>query len=518
MRIGRKSCGKRDSPVVVIGAGLGGLCSAAYLARAGLPVTVVERNNKAGGYATSFRRGRFTFEVSLHGSTLMGAVPQQILADLGISDRLHLTPLPELYRLLGGAVDLVVPQSDPDAYIELLSHHFPEETAGIARFVRILLAIIDETNRLHFNGGRIIKPLFPLLYPQMWRWRNATLAQMIEACVTDPQLGNLLGGLWSYFGLPPASMSAFYYAAAVGEYLKYGSVYIRPRSQELSQLLVEAVQAAAGRVRTGVSATKIDLDGGQVAAVTLSDGSRLPARAAIANISPQIVTATLLPDHLKHQPQLKAYERHRPSLSSFIVWLGLKEPLPPNLPGAEYHIILPDGPDAEYRAAKTGDVQRGAFIVTLYDNILDDYSPPGGATLTILFLCTYASWRPFAEDYARGRKTAYRAEKQRWAEILIQRTEQWLFPGLSAGIEEMVTASPLTCERYTGNPEGAIYGYEQCVENAFISRHPVRTPVKGLYLTGAWTFPGGGFPGVLRSGEATYRAVMGDFGFKSNCG
>ncbi|MEJ2640815.1 MAG: FAD-dependent oxidoreductase [Desulfosarcinaceae bacterium] len=101
--------------MVVIGAGLGGLCSAAYLARAGLPVTVVERQPKVGGYASSFQCGRFTFEVSLHGSTLKGEALQSIFEDLNIRTKLELAPLPELYRLLGGAVDLVVPQRDPDA-------------------------------------------------------------------------------------------------------------------------------------------------------------------------------------------------------------------------------------------------------------------------------------------------------------------------------------------------------------------------------------------------------------------
>jgi prolycopene isomerase len=514
MRIGWKGRDRRDCPVVVIGAGLGGLCCAAYLARAGLPVTVVERHNKVGGYATSFRRGRFTFEVSLHGAPLMGKVPQQILADLGIRERLHLTPLPEFYRLLGGAVDLVVPQNDPQAYIDILSRHFPDEADGIARFVHTVLAIIDETNRLHSNNGRILKPLFPIRYPQMWRWRKATLAQMIAACVIDPRLGNLIGGLWSYFGLPPARLSGCYYAAAVGEFLRYGSVYIRPRSQELSQLLGETVLAARGSVRTQVSATGIHLERDRAAAVTLSDGSRLPARAVIANISPQVMVTRLLPDHLRHHRRLACYGHHRPSLSAFIVWLGLKGPLPPNLRGAEYHVNLPDGPEAEYRAALAGDIQRGAFIVTLYDNILPNYSPPEASTLSILFLCAYAPWRCFAKDYHRGCKAAYQAKKQRWTEILIQRTEQRILPGLASRIEELTAATPLTCERYTGHPGGAIYGYEQCVENAFISRLPIRTPVKGLYLTGAWTFPGGGFGPALRSGLATYQAVMGDLGVR----
>jgi prolycopene isomerase len=514
MQMDWKGAAKEDTPVVVIGAGLGGLSSAAYLARAGLPVTVVERHKVVGGYATSFQRGRFTFEVSLHGSTLRGEALQQIFEELGIREELELVPLPELYRLLGGAVDLVVPQRDPEAYIDLLSHHFPHEAEGIRRFVGTMLAIIRETNRLQRSGNRIFKPFFPFRYPNMWRWRQATLAEMIASCVSDARLANLLGGLWSYFGLPPDRLSAFYYAAATGEYLKYGSLYIKPRSQQLSLILQEAVLKAGGRVLTGEMATRIHLEGDRAAAVSLSSGDRLPAQAVIANISPQVVATKLLPGHQKHRLKFQRYARHRPSLSAFIVWLGLGKPLPPDLQGAEYHISLPEGPQAEYRAALAGDIQKGAFIVTLYDNILPDYSPPEAATLSLLFLCAYEPWRRFAEDYHQGNRAAYEEKKQRWTNILIQRTEQWIFPHLSTMIEIIDAATPLTCERYTGHPEGAIYGYEQSTDNAFMVRVPARTPIDGLYLTGAWTFPGGGFGGVLRSGQATYQAVMGDLGFR----
>lgn len=514
MQRGRKGNAKKRVPVVVIGAGLGGLCSAAYLARAGFPVTLVERHHVVGGYATSFRRGRFTFEVSLHGSALRGQAIQRIFADLGIGDQLELAPLPEFYRLLGGSLNLSVPQGDPDAYIDLLSHHFPHEAEGIRRFVDTMLAIIEETNRLWRGWAKVFKPLFPFRYPKMWRWQRATLAELIASCVSDPHLVKLLGALWSYYGLPPSKLSAFYYAVATGEYLKYGSFYVKPRSQQLSLLLRDSVVNAGGKVLTGLAATRIQLEEDQATAVDLSDGQRLPAQVVVSNISPQTMAAKLLPEQVRHKHRLWRYDRHRPSISAFIVWLGLKRPLPPGLQGGEYLVNAPPGPEAEYTAALAGDIQRGAFGITLYDNILPDYSPPGTATLTIIFLCAQAPWQRFAEDYRQGNKGAYNEEKQRWATTLIQRAEERLLPDLSAMIEVVETASPLTCERYTGNPQGAIYGYEQCVDNAFISRLPTRSPVKGLYLTGAWTFPGGGFGGVLRSGQATYRAIVEDMGIR----
>ena len=76
---------KKQFPIVVIGAGLGGLVSAAYLSKFGFDVTVLEQHSIPGGYATSFEREDFSFDVSLHATVAEHAIPQMILSDLGLS-------------------------------------------------------------------------------------------------------------------------------------------------------------------------------------------------------------------------------------------------------------------------------------------------------------------------------------------------------------------------------------------------------------------------------------------------
>ena len=88
-------------PTVIIGAGLGGLCCGVFLSKMGVPVTVVEQHDIPGGYATSFERdaGRFSFEVSLHGTSISNNATARILEDIGVLDRLELVELPEVYRI-----------------------------------------------------------------------------------------------------------------------------------------------------------------------------------------------------------------------------------------------------------------------------------------------------------------------------------------------------------------------------------------------------------------------------------
>jgi prolycopene isomerase len=79
-------------------------------------------------------------------------------------------------------------------------------------------------------------------------------------------------------------------------------------------------------------------------------------------------------------------------------------------------------------------------------------------------------------------------------------------------IEVKESATPLTNWYFTRNPKGAIYGFNQTVDNALMNRLDCRTPVKGLYLASAWANPGGGYGAVLSSGEKAFRMMLKDWG------
>ena len=120
----------------------------------------------------------------------------------------------------------------------------------------------------------------------------------------------------------------------------------------------------------------------------------------------------------------------------------------------------------------------------------------------------FGPWEKYAADYFAGKKDAYRAEKERMADILIDRLEEVLLPGLRKAIEVREVATPLTNLRYTANPRGAIYGWDQTLDNSGPSRFPHKTPVKNLYLAGAWTSPGHGYGAVIPSGLMCFAEIM----------
>jgi len=501
----------KDYPTVVIGAGLGGLCCGAYLAKQGVPVTVVEQHSIPGGYATAFDRGRFTFEVSLHGTSINNNATARILDNVGVLKKLHLVQLPEIYRLKAPGLDIAVPQQDPEAFIGLLSRHFPGEEMGIRSYVEEMVALSEEVEKLHHKKGQFIKALFPIQYRKMWNIRNKTLADFLNDHVKNPELQNALSSLWGYYGLPPSRLSAFYYANATGEYLRHGSFYIKERSQNLSDALAEAIEKNGGKILYNTAAEKILVKDGSVTSVALSDGKTLPARAVVSNASALTTFKKMLPRETVPPDYVKKLEGFKPSISSFTVWLGLNRELRGKIKGCGIHVSSGRGPEADYLSCTKGEVEKGSFSVSIYDNVYEGYSKPGTSSLMLLCLSGYEPWRRFEADYRAGNKADYEKEKARWADILIRRAEKEVIPGLSSMIEVKEAATPLTNWKFTRNPAGAIYGFDQSMGNAFMNRIDNRTPVKGLYLASAWGNPGGGFGGVLRAGEQAFEKIMEDW-------
>ena len=500
---------KSDYPTVVIGAGLGGLVCAAYLAKQGVPVTVVEQHSIPGGYATSFdRAGKFTFEVSLHGTSINTNAPARILNEIGVLDKIDLVQLPEVYRYKTPKLDISVPQRDPEEYIKRLSAHFPDEADGIRGFVEEMVAISDEENRLHLKKGRFFKLFFPFQYRKMWNVRHKTLADLMNDYVKNSELQDVLAALWGYYGLPPDRLSGFYYANATGGYLRNGSYYIRQRSQDLSYALAEVIEENGGRIIYDTAVDRILVEKETVQGVGLSGGQTLPARAVVSNASAPATFKEMVPPEAVPQDFLKQLQSYKPSISSFVVWLGLNRDISDETGAFSTFVSSGLSPEQDYQAKIKGKIESGSFGVAVYDNIFEGYSAPGTSTLQLIFLCGYEPWRKFESDYKAGNKTGYQKEKARWADILIKRAERDVIPGLSSMIEVKEAATPLTNWRYTGNTEGAIYGFEQSMDNAYMNRIENDTPINGLYLAGAWGNPGGGYAGAFRSGEKTFQALM----------
>ena len=125
---------------VVIGAGNGGLAAAVRLLQGGARVLVVEKHNLPGGFATSFRRGRFEFEASLHELNDFGTADNagdvRVLFDeFGITDKIEWMQIPEAYRVISREekLDATMPFG-VSAFIDRMEQYVPGSRASVQKF------------------------------------------------------------------------------------------------------------------------------------------------------------------------------------------------------------------------------------------------------------------------------------------------------------------------------------------------------------------------------------------------
>jgi prolycopene isomerase len=127
-------------------------------------------------------------------------------------------------------------------------------------------------------------------------------------------------------------------------------------------------------------------------------------------------------------------------------------------------------------------------------------TPPGRSILEIAILGDGKSWFGLSEE-------EYTNKKGEVTELLIDRFSE-IIPDIRERIEVIEVGTPRTMERYSGNPYGAVYGYASTPTGHSVFRPQPATPVRGLYLASAWTFPGPGFGGVLVGGMNTARIIL----------
>ncbi|MBI4829446.1 MAG: NAD(P)/FAD-dependent oxidoreductase [Nitrospinae bacterium] len=494
---------------IVIGAGLGGLAAAARLARAGVPVLVIERHTAVGGFATTFRRGDYTFEVSLHelDAPYYGAVKRQMFEQLGVYDGVEFVKIPEFFRYRKGDVDLTVPH-DAKGAIEAYAAQWPAERKGIRRFFNAVMGIAREVNRLPLSplGMALALPVFPLLYPRLMFNQRTTVADMLRH-VRDEDLKMALMANLGYYHNDPATASALYYGVAQGSYLEGGGYYIKGGSQKLSDHLARVVAENGGEVATRHQAIRLIVENGRAtgieyARVSGEKGVVHTARApvVVANAAVPLVVNNMAPEAFdpEYRARVKALETG-PSITS--VYLGLRTSLR-ELGNRAYVTITVDPRVTSLAelASPGHELFEREFSFADYSQIDSGLAPAGKGVVSVAALDRLERWEGLSSD-------EYRARKERVAARAIERLEA-LVPGAARAVEVVEVGTPKTIMRFTANPGGAIYGFAQTPGQAGRFRLPVRSPLPGLYFASAWAMPGGGFTGALMSGWFASQEIL----------
>ena len=497
---------------VIIGSGLGGLSCAAAFARQGFKPLVLEQHYVPGGYATTFQRsGGFEFDVSLHSTSVgeRGGIHNLIPGFPEIKD-VEFVPHPNLYRAIYPDYDLRVPQKDIPAYTKMLKNYFPDEEQGIDGIIEDMSGVAGDIRKLASAKGQVDMSNFPFEFPYLFKCYSKTWGELVDSHIKNPKLKTIVSSLWGYYGLPPSKLASIYYALPTIDYLENGGYYAKGKSQKISDAFVTFIEERGGKVMLRNRVKQILVKDHSAYGVETEDGKHYTGRVVISNANAYDTFHTMMDEGEYLKDYLAKMDKYTVSLSIFQVFLGLNKDLVRKNGITDTEIMYSTEYDIEsdFQAAVNAVVENSGFGLTLYDNIYKGYSPEGKNTVNITVLQGYDHWKKYEADYWKGNKASYVIEKNRMAHILIDKVEKTLMPGLSEAIEIMEIGSPLTNVRFTGNYRGAMYGWDQTLDNSNPRRLPHTTPIKDLYLAGAWTKPGGGYTGVIWSGLECFSEIM----------
>jgi prolycopene isomerase len=489
-----------DFDVVVIGAGNGGLTAALTLAKNGLKVQLLERHNIPGGCATTFIRGRFEFEVSLHqlsgiGSEQKPGPLRMLLGELGILDKIELVEMKNLYRLvIPGTMDITL-KADREAVVETLQERFPKESPSIERFFDFLYKFSSEMVGVAFARDPAASRE---KYPLFFQYALKPTQQILDEQLQDPLLKSIITTYWSYLGLPPSLLPFADFAVMLWAYIEFKPYHIKGGSQALSNALLDSFLQSGGTVRFNCAAQKILAPGGKIKGVVTEDGEEISCDYVLSNASTLLTYTDLIgPENLPKE-SFRLFGGKTIGPSGFTVFLGF-DCEPEDLGIAETTNFISRQPDPEVSFACWRTLNApGAVALSCYDVSDPDFSPPGACQAALVTL-------QYAEPWFSLPPSQYWEVKYRIAQEMID-LAKIVFPKITHHMEEVEVSTPLTHMRYLGHPGGAIYGFDQYAKDSYFFEER-RSPVQGLYFAGSWVAPGG-YQTTLQSGVSAGRAIL----------
>lgn len=530
-----------SSDVVIIGGGHNGLVCAAYLAKSGLKVTVLERRHVVGGAAVTeefhpgFRNSVASYTVSLLNPKVIGDLELHAHG-LRIVEReiVNFLPLPNGRYLKSGAGRTkaeVAKFSARDAE-RLDAYH-----ARLDAVADVLRSVVLQTPPNAAAEGWHVLP--ELLRAAPLGRRIGKLGQEDRRELLDLLLKSAGDYLDSWFESEP--IKALYgFDGIVGTYQSpyaQGTAYVLLHHAfgevngrrgvwghaiggmgAITQAMARCCAARGVEIRTDAGVREVIVENGRAAGVVTEAGEAIRASMVVSNLNPKLLFTRLIDPAALEPDFLRRISNWRSGSGTFRMNVALSE-LPDFtcLPGkrrAEHHtsgIII--GPSLAYmdRAfidAKTHGWSQEPIIEMLIPSTLDDSLAPPGKHVASLFCQHVAPELP--KDFPGG--GSWDDHKEKVADLMIATVDRYA-PNFKASVIARQVLSPLDLERTFGLLGGDIFHGALSLDQIFSARPMLghadyRSPVPGLYMCGSGTHPGGGVTGA--PGHNAAREILRD--------
>jgi all-trans-retinol 13,14-reductase len=509
--------------VIVIGSGMGGLTCASLLAQMGNKrVLVLERHYRLGGFTHSFQRpGGRSWDVGLHYvGQLRHGEPTRGLMDMVTGGQVRWNEMPSPFERYVFPDFSFAQPAGREPFRAALLEHWPGEGSGIDRYFR------EIKSGARWIGPHLMSQSGPLLLrapsalaSRLGRSRALrTTREVLDACVSAPELKAVLAAQWGDYGLPPSQSAWVVHAVIANHYLE-GGWYPVGGAGGIADGAGGVIETAGGACLANHEVEQILVERGRAVGVRVRRG-RVRGGETLEFRAPVVVSnagARLTFDHLlsgdlgTEMDRLRAWIRALPRGFGVVqLFLGLRES-PTGLGFRGENHWLYDGFDHDAVFARRNELLAGraSFAYVSFPSLKDPAAPTHTAEIiAALDHDAVAAWR-YTAWKRRGKE--YEAAKERISDALLALVERHN-PGFGQLVDYRELATPLSVEHFAAHPAGDIYGLPGVPDRYRTPGLGIVTPVRGLLLTGS-DVAVHGLVGAMMGGVATAGHLLGRAGF-----
>lgn len=459
---------------VIIGGGIGGLFTGAFLSKNGYKVTVLEKNPIIGGGLQCFYRNGKIYETGMHvaGGFEPGGNLYKICRYLGIYDRLDIQHIParcmdELYYHSTGEVFKI--SSGKEHFAESLIRYFPHQRQGILDYVDEIFRITEEVPLFQLKAASGT----PIIYSP-----NFTIAadKLIAKFVTDGKLREILAYLNPLYGGVAGHTPAYVHALINVLYIKGASRFVGG-SQQLASALQSVITDNGGQVLTNQEVTEINVTDKAVTRVVTKQGVEYHANHYVSAIHPTELIRLCSAGSFLHG-FVKRLNEIPNSYSAFSLYIDLKDNSIPYIDHTCYYMErfgniwnITDSPDHEWPSSfmymTPPDANQGMYA----------------SRLLVHCIMNYDAVKRWSDSTVGKRGEKYLEWKRNCTEKIVAKLGH-IFPDFKNKVNAIYSASPLTIRDYFHTKDGSMFGYRKDCDNLYLTQLPVYTKVRNLLLTG----------------------------------
>ncbi len=487
-----------DKPVVVVGAGFGGLAAAVRLRAMGWPVVVVEATNQAGGRASVFQKDGFTFDA---GPTVITApyLLDELFSLVGrdARDYYELVPVDPFYRVIfpeGERFDYV---AEEDRLVAQIQEFEPRDVDGYRKLAAHAHRIFDVGySKLADQPFDRLQDMLRVVPDMLRLSSHRSVYSLVASYLRDERLRQVFTFQPLLVGGNPFDTTSIYLLIHWLE-RKWGVHFPKGGTGAVVRALVTLLAELDVDVRTDSPVAEIEVQNGRATAVRLESGERIEAAMVVANADPRFVYGKMIDKAHRRTHTDASIARKNPSMSLFVSYFGAKK----QWEGLAHHTILlgkrykPLLNDIFHKKVLADDFSLYLHAPTVTDQSL---APAGQEAFYVL---SPVPNQRSGIDWAR--------EAPRYHDTILDALDRTHLPGLRAALTtEPFAVDPRYFETNLRSVDGAGFGIQPTLtQSAWFRYHNRSEDVDGLFFVGASTHPGAGVPGVLCSAKVLEKVV-----------